>query len=533
VAKELPEKAMKNLTENQLTGFGLSIAILFGAWLRLTPAQMAGFPINDGGMFYSMIADLGKHGYALPAFTTYNGGNIPYAYPPFAFYVARFLTDVFHAPIIQILQWLPAIISILVIPAFYLMANELLKTRSQAALATIIFSFSPRAFSWFIMGGGLTRVFGQLFMLLTLYSANRLFKNASRKNLLLTILFGTLTILSHPEAAIQTAGAAFLLWLVTARNKTAFFNGLKVSIAIVALTSIWWGTVIFQHSLTPLLNAGRTGYPGLFLALLPFYFTDETMMTVISVLGIVGLFAKFSRKEYFLPLWMVAAFFIDGRSAAWVANFSLVLLAAVAVDEIILPGLSFRWGENNQPDRMQKTSHLASQLFIGYILAYLLMGTYLSSLTSANIRLGGDYKTAMLWVKENTPAKSRFILITPGSDYPMRDPVQEWFPALTERISLTTLQGQEWILGPGFSQAIARNRELQACADQQADCIESKTAKTGIAFDYLFLSKKSAYQLGAERANADELIKSLKTASQFGLVYENPSVVVFAVKNNW
>lgn len=520
---------MKNLTENQLLGFGLSIAILFGAWLRLTPVQMAGFPINDGGMFYTMIADLGNHGYALPAFTTYNGGNIPYAYPPFAFYVARFLTDIFRVPIIQILQWMPAMISILVIPAFYLMANELLKTRLQAVLATIIFSFSPRAISWFIMGGGLTRVFGQLFMLLTLYSASRLFKEASRKNLLLTIIFGALTVLSHPEAAIQTAGAAFLLWLVTARNKTAFFNGLKVSVAIVVLTSIWWGTVIFQHGLMPLLKAGQTGYPAFFLALIPFYFTDETMMTIISVLGIVGLFAKLSRKEYFLPLWMAAAFFIDGRSAAWVANFSLVLLAAVAVDEIILPGFSFRWGKNSQSDQTIKPSTLAPQLFIGYILAYLLMGTYLSGLTQANLRLGEEIKTSMNWIKENTPANSRFVLITPGSDYPMRDPIQEWFPALTERTSLTTLQGQEWILGKNFAQAIREFTDLQACVTQNVDCLTRQTAIPSDTIDYVYISKTSNGQPCISEIDCKEaqtLIQSAQSTGRFNLVFENKSVVI-------
>jgi hypothetical protein len=41
----------KNLTKDQVASLILAIAILLGAWLRLTPAAQAGFPINDGGCF--------------------------------------------------------------------------------------------------------------------------------------------------------------------------------------------------------------------------------------------------------------------------------------------------------------------------------------------------------------------------------------------------------------------------------------------------------------------------------------------------
>ena len=64
------------------------LALLFGTFVRVMPVLQAGFPLNDGGLFYTMTSDLQKAGYALPAVTTYNGLGIPYAYPPLPFYLA-------------------------------------------------------------------------------------------------------------------------------------------------------------------------------------------------------------------------------------------------------------------------------------------------------------------------------------------------------------------------------------------------------------------------------------------------------------
>jgi hypothetical protein len=65
---------------------------LFGTLIRFAPTIMTGFPINDGGTFYAMIEDLKANHFLLPAFTSYNYLNIPYAYPPLSFYVGGFIS---------------------------------------------------------------------------------------------------------------------------------------------------------------------------------------------------------------------------------------------------------------------------------------------------------------------------------------------------------------------------------------------------------------------------------------------------------
>ena len=159
---------MKLIRRADLASLIIFLAILLGAFVRFSPASLAGFAINDGGMFAVMVDDLRESGYALPVYTSYNSLDIPYAYPPLGFYFGRIVSDLTGLPAAEVLRWLPAFFASLSVPAFALLASRLLKTRYHVAIATLIFALMPRAMSWFIMGGGLTRSPGQFFMLLTL-----------------------------------------------------------------------------------------------------------------------------------------------------------------------------------------------------------------------------------------------------------------------------------------------------------------------------------------------------------------------------
>ncbi len=156
-------RQVKKLTPDELATLLFIATLIFGIWLRINPVLLARFPMNDGGMFYTMIDDLRKNAYNLPLYTSYNNQQIPFAYPPLAFYVVGFLTDWLHLSVLNILLWLPAILNIATIPAFFLLASAMLETRLKAALATLIYMLVPLSMDWFLMGGGLTRGMGQLF----------------------------------------------------------------------------------------------------------------------------------------------------------------------------------------------------------------------------------------------------------------------------------------------------------------------------------------------------------------------------------
>ena len=160
----------KSITRDEWSSLILFLAILFGAFLRFNPTMLAGFAINDGGMFSAMVDDLRANHWLIPAFTSYNHSNIPFAYPPLGFYFGAIAIGLFKISSVEAVRWIPAFFASLSIPAFYFLSIRLFKDKYHASLATLFFALMPRAFFWMIMGGGLTRAPGQFFMLLALKS---------------------------------------------------------------------------------------------------------------------------------------------------------------------------------------------------------------------------------------------------------------------------------------------------------------------------------------------------------------------------
>ena len=156
----------------------LGLSLFLGLLLRLLPGILAGFPLNDGGMFLVMIRDLRANGLALPTFTTYNLSNIPYAYPPLGFYIAAVLSYLGISEM-ELLRWLPAFTNIISIYAVYLLSSEILDDRPRGALAAAFYALMPGGYGWFIMGGGLTRALGGLFLVLSMYTLLRVFQHGN------------------------------------------------------------------------------------------------------------------------------------------------------------------------------------------------------------------------------------------------------------------------------------------------------------------------------------------------------------------
>ncbi len=323
------------------------LAILLGTFMRFNPTMLAGFAINDGGMFAVMVDDLKASHYLLPAFTTYNHLNIPFAYPPLGFYLGRVTADLFNMDTLQIMRWVPAFFASLSMPAFYLLALRLLKNKSLASVSTLFFALTPRALSWFVMGGGLTRSPGQFFMLLTLATLIRLYEDNRRSDIFLAGILGGLAVLSHPEAAVHTAVSAVFLWLMLSRKQTTFTDSIFVGLVVMVVTAPWWVTVIHYHGVGPLLNAAATGSKTAAVFHLVFFtFTEEPYATFIAVLGLIGIGHRLVRRDYLLPLWMAIPFFVEGRSAAGPASIPLAMLAAIGLVEVILPALQSSAGKD-------------------------------------------------------------------------------------------------------------------------------------------------------------------------------------------
>ena len=83
----------------------LILAALFGGYVRIYPVVQAGFPLLDGGLFYTMTRDLVDAGLRLPWVTSYNHLNIPFAYPPLPFYLVGVLNILTGLDLLGLIRW--------------------------------------------------------------------------------------------------------------------------------------------------------------------------------------------------------------------------------------------------------------------------------------------------------------------------------------------------------------------------------------------------------------------------------------------
>jgi hypothetical protein len=421
---------------------------LIGLAVRLAAPLQAAFPLNDGGLFYAMIVDLQKAGYALPVYATYNAAQIPFAYPPLAFYLTGWLADLLRIPTLELVRLLPAVVSALTIPAFYSLAKEITSSKVQIVLAVFAFAVLPRDFAWLIMGGGITRSFGLLFALLTMAAAYRFYSGHERRHQLACILFGALTAVTHPEATVHTAITALVFYLWRDRSLKGFTGSLGIAGGILLLTTPWWGTVLSRHGSGPFLAAfTATGQDslnplvGLFI-FFRFLFTEEPFLSILAVLGLVGLFASFARKQTLLPAWLFILHLVEPRGGPLYMMIPLALLIGYALDNVILPALRPK-GDNPTPANAREALESilrvkTSRYFLLFLFAYCSMSAYSTSLKIKDeLSLQPADLQAFAWVKANTPEESQFLLVT--GQLPLRDAWSEWFPVLAERHSQATV----------------------------------------------------------------------------------------------
>jgi hypothetical protein len=529
-----PIKTIKNISFDPAMLVFILLATLLGGYMRISQVAQLRFPINDGGMFYSMTTDLIANGFHLPVTTSYNAANIAYVYPPLAFYLAGFLTSVFGWPLIDIFRILPAVIATLTIPAFYLLANEFLKSKAQTALATLVFALMPATFAWLIMGGGISRSLGLLFSILTLWGAYRLYTRPGKEIIAATALFGALAILSHPESAVHTAASALLFFFFFGRNKRGLINSTIVAVAIILMTAPWWATVISLHGLAPIMAAARTG--GYRLDIISMFVqlnnSNEMFLTFMGCFAVIGIFISLAKGQWLLPLWLLITILSEPRSAPLYITPELAIFIGLTLDEFVLA--SFRTIEfKRKAAPPPPTNNWAEALFSGYmskivfiyLVVYFIMSAFGIPYTESRSQtVLPDDLIAFNWIKTNLTAGNRFAVIT--GEQPLTDPTAEWFPTLTKQISAATVQGYEWDANKNFDMLLSDSTDLQQCAFQDFGCIDKWMMNTGEFFDYIYLSKETIENLvGVTHINIP-LVQSLLASGNYEIIYETENVAI-------
>lgn len=528
-ADRLKSKGMDLKTEsNRLNILILAFGLLLGAYARFLPTLMVGFPVTDGGLFYVMVKALQAGHYSLPAFVEYNGISIPFAYPPLGFYITGLVSGIFNMPLIEVFRWMPAVGSTAFTIAFFPMASAILKSPLKGSLAAVFFALLPRSISWYIMGGGITRTLGHLFLMLILFSAYKLFTAPSKKYLAMTILFGSGVVLSHPEAALHTVILCMVLWAFFGRSREGIMNALWTALGVIVLTAPFFLTVISRHGLQPYLSAAQTGFqsPLAWVAILTGSFADEKFVTVISALAFLGVVIALVKREFLLILWLFLPAIIDPRSAASISIIPWAMLAAVGFVEIVVPGLYSLNNKLQESQDIDANWHIyfsnspAIKIALTALIFYAFFGTVLSDQVYPKVSLTPSDRSAMDWVANNVPQQSRFVILT-GETEAFADAVSEWFPVLSKSASIATIQGSEWLPDGLHQKKLNEYYELQTCMNRTFTCVDQWAEKTNNQPDYVLVSQDGLSN------NKNSLLTSLIESTSYQLVHQETDVYIF------
>ena len=495
-------------------------AVLMGLLVRASFVLGSDFPLNDGGMFFQMARDLQANGYALPATTTYNGADLPFAYPPLGFYVAAFIDDATPLSLLDAFRLLPLIADTALLGVFLLLARRFLTTRAEVLIALTIFALLPPSFLWMLMGGGVTRAPGFVFALLTIWQAHAMFAQPARWRPVAVGVLAALAILTHLEMAWYAAFSSGLLFAAYGRSRRAVIDVATVGVLAVTLSAPWWASVIATHGTEPFLAAAQTGggSPIVVVAdLLQFRVTAEPLFVVFGALGLLGILTCISRRQYVLPVWVVACAILDPRAFPTSASVPVAMLAATASYHVLLPLVRPTTPETNTAPRW---------LLPGLIIGLTLYG-FLGAMISSPERLTGmaeSERAAMGWARENTAETDGFAIVS-GDAWPV-DRTSEWFPAIAERRSVGTVQGFEWIRG-AFRPRIDAYMALQDCADDGVTCLDAWASEQE-SFEYVYVPKLDPrVTIKIDEECCVPLIRDQRDDEGYALVFDNDGALIF------
>jgi hypothetical protein len=507
--------------------FVVLFATFLGGYVRFFPTILSDFPLNDGGLFYQMSQDVLDNNFKLPETTSYNHSNIPFGYPPLAFYALAFFQRVFHIEIIDQLHYTPAFISTLTIPAFYLLCKKITGSKERSLMSMLAFSLTPNSFIWLVMGGGITRSLGLLFSIFSILLIYSMFQKPKPYLLLCSIVLSSLTILSHPEITWFLFITAGFFGIRYGINKKGVLYAILTILGTLLATMPWWFLLIKRFTISLFENAAQTG--GFFsIPNLIFYFTGEPFATIIAVIALLGLFAEISRRRYILAIWLLLISFLSPRSGPLLATIPGAILFGSGISWLLVPGLLSNAKRNNDDNHTFEA--IVKNKYLIVPLGILMIYSFFSAISVPFIGLSNTWLTtkndlqAMTWVAENTPGNSQFAVIT-GDQAWQADQISEWFPALTGRVSITTVQGSEWLPDDEFKRLIETNQTLQICAYQDGDCLDAWSIEHNHSITYIYLYKPQS----EDNLNLLPLEYSLRSNDQYQLLFENSGASIYQV----
>jgi hypothetical protein len=497
------------------------LVIALGIAVRVNFVTGSVYPLNDGGFFYRMTEELVNNNFLLPKYTLYNHSEIPFAYPPLAFYLVGITHRISGISLLSLFKYFPLIISCLTIPVYYLLTERFFESKIYRLLAVYLFATLPRSFEWFVMGGGVTRSLGFFFAILSIYFVWEVFQeNRISVKIIWVTTFSALTILSHPVTSLFLLFSVIVIFIYHYPVKIKLVLGLAVLIIIA--TSPWWVTILKYHGISPFLEASNTGHMNWFeiknLITQKYGYENPYFLSIVSVLAIFGLFSERKKISINLGILCVLGYVVIPRGGVDLLTLYLPLLATIGFQLVTEPWNkeSFAGGGNKFPSEIESIN---TRTLLVFIFVYVLLGayTYKFVYNKAELRLNESNFLAMEYLRDNTRETDTVLLIPQSAEnrYWWNDFISEWLPALSERESITTVQGYEWKPNE-FEERILLYTSLRNC-NAEYDCIKMWQRDYKMNPDYIYLDDLTILK---------NLSEDILDSMSYSITFENENVMI-------
>lgn len=435
----------------------LAAAVAFRLWLL----AWADFPINDGALFLEFVRSTAASFPRLPETVVYNGFSLPFAYPPLAFWIGAALTRL-GADSLEVIRVLPILMNILYVLLIALLLLKGGRTRLFTALVLLFFCFRMRSFEWLVMGGGLSRGLGSIFLIAALLAVTVPGPAEKRDLPIWRIVLGGAfvggAILSHLEWGVLAAASLVVSRAFGARNVRQFLVHTVAAGATAIVVVLPWLLFVYgRHGLEPFLAASGTSSWNLLTSV-------KTLLelfhpAIANPFILIGGIAFLVRRDFFWIALVLLCVFLTPRHAPTPLSLPLSIFAAQGVFTAF--GFARHFIRSRTLALGGLTAAIAAVLAAN---AYHQYGT-----TDGQFRpLAREAREAMAWVAANH-AGATFAVFTTAPWY--YDSSAEWFPTLAQARSTTTAQGRGWLPNRAFARTSTLGGELKQsenCPDVHA-----------------------------------------------------------------
>ncbi len=459
-------------------------------------------PINDGGIFLSLVQTLSKHIWQHPETLGYNQSAIPFAYPPLGIYIQAIITRILPLTALALFTLVPFFVSLCCIPVWFYLSYRITGSRSIAVFSTLLAAGIPESFQLLIMGAGITRAWGTLFGLLLLVCIDAWQQSGKRKWYLLSGVCLGLVVITHPDATVFSAIIGTLFWF--RRTKKITPRSLPGYIGIGSIAGIiaapWMLSVIQTHGLSPFAAASQTRrFTELLASNIFWIFKIEFPYRWLLLFTCIGIYGTLKQKRHiFLLVWLILAITIRSNSMLTFDIFPFALLGGIGISAAA---------------RLFFNAKLVLHYYV-YCLIFMSLTLFWSAAYIGKTipRLQQTDYELFATIRKETPPTASFLIITPEKNW-WNDHIPEWFPALTDRKSILTVQGTEWLPQHEINRRIKFYQEIRRCNTEDVECIEYASRNNGVSFTHIYMA------LAKDQPGVGDycplLLRSIRTSSRY------------------